>query len=125
MRFTFLILVSLFLVSCGSLTRGGKEVLEIKTNPSGARVETSNNMMCSSTPCGLKMSRKSEIQVKITKKGCKPVTVSVTNQVANAGAASMAGNVILGGVIGAGVDVYTGASKELKPNPVDVSLECR
>ena len=125
MRLAFLFLISLFLVSCGSLTRGGKEVLEIKTNPSGARVETSNNMMCSSTPCGLKMSRKSEIQVKIIKKGCKPVTVSVTNQVANVGAASMAGNVILGGVIGAGVDVYTGASKELKPNPVDVNLECR
>ena len=125
MRLAVLILISLFLVSCGSLTRGGKEVLEIKTNPSGARVETSNNMMCSSTPCGLKMSRKSEIQVKIIKKGCKPVTVSVTNQVANVGAASMAGNVILGGVIGAGVDVYTGASKELKPNPVDVNLECR
>ena len=112
------------LTSCGSITRGTKEVLEIKTDPSGARVETSNNMMCRSTPCGLKMPRKSEVSVYITKKGCKPLTVNVTNQTASAGAASMAGNVVLGGLVGAGVDVYTGASKELVPNPIDVKLEC-
>ena len=125
MRNIFFIISILLLTSCGSLTRGTKEVLEIKTNPSGARVETSNNMMCQNTPCGLKMSRKSDVKVTISKKGCKTITVNVTNQVATAGAASMAGNVVLGGVIGAGVDVYTGASKELVPNPIDVTLECR
>jgi hypothetical protein len=35
----------------------------------------------------------------------------------------MAGNVILGGLIGAGVDVATGAMMELKPNPLTVKLE--
>jgi hypothetical protein len=35
----------------------------------------------------------------------------------------MAGNVILGGIIGAGVDAVTGATKKLVPNPIDVKLE--
>lgn len=34
----------------------------------------------------------------------------------------MAGNVILGGLIGAGVDAATGATKDLKPNPIEVKL---
>ncbi|PQM59672.1 MAG: translation initiation factor 2 [Rhodobacteraceae bacterium] len=123
MRLISILILFLF-SSCGSITRGTTEVLEIKTDPSGAKVETSNNMMCSSTPCGLKMKRNSELNVIISKKGCNTLKVNVTNQVANAGAASMAGNAILGGVIGVGVDAYTGASMELVPNPIDVKLEC-
>jgi hypothetical protein len=34
----------------------------------------------------------------------------------------MAGNVVFGGIIGAGVDAATGATKQLKPNPVVVTL---
>lgn len=37
----------------------------------------------------------------------------------------MAGNVVFGGLIGAGVDAGTGAMLELVPNPVKVTLECR
>ena len=35
----------------------------------------------------------------------------------------MAGNVLLGGLIGAGVDASTGAMNELVPNPLHVVLE--
>lgn len=34
----------------------------------------------------------------------------------------MAGNVVLGGFIGAAVDAGTGAAKQLKPNPIKVTL---
>ncbi len=34
----------------------------------------------------------------------------------------MAGNVLVGGLIGAGVDAISGATKDLKPNPVNVRL---
>jgi hypothetical protein len=34
----------------------------------------------------------------------------------------MAGNVLAGGVIGIGVDAYTGAAFDHTPNPVSVSL---
>ena len=37
---------------------------------------------------------------------------------------AFAGNLLLGGLIGAGVDSYTGAAREFKPNPLKVTLEC-
>ena len=37
--------------------------------------------------------------------------------------AGVAGNVLLGGVIGLGVDIATGASQDLVPNNVTIKLE--
>lgn len=34
----------------------------------------------------------------------------------------MAGNILFGGLIGAAVDAGSGATKELKPNPLNVRL---
>ena len=39
------------------------------------------------------------------------------------GSAGMAGNVILGGLIGAAVDANNGATQDLVPNPLRVTLE--
>ncbi|WP_246251740.1 hypothetical protein [Parasulfitobacter algicola] len=49
----------------------------------------------------------------------------MTNELAEGGAAGMAGNVLIGGVIGIGVDAATGATQNLEPNPVMVNLRCR
>src|SRR5207253_1980159 len=57
------------------------------------------------------------------KPGYKPAQVTVTHKVAGAGAAGVAGNVLVGGLIGIGVDTYTGAAMDLVPNPVQLSLE--
>ena len=43
--------------------------------------------------------------------------------VVGAGAAGMAGNVIVGGIIGGVVDVASGAMLEIRPNPLQVALE--
>jgi hypothetical protein len=37
--------------------------------------------------------------------------------------AGMAGNILLGGIVGVVVDATSGATKELKPNPLRVKLE--
>ena len=74
------------------------------------------------TPATFSLARKGEYRVEIRKKGYEPATVSIKNKVAGGGAAGMAGNVILGGIIGAGVDAGTGAMLNLIPNPVDVQL---
>ena len=76
------------------------------------------------TACAIKMPRRSEFVVDITKSGCKPMDVNVTHKTAGDGAAGIAGNVLVGGIIGLGVDAATGASQDLVPNPVDVTLEC-
>ena len=109
--------------ACATITRGHDTAWEVKTTPPAASVQTTNNMQCDSTPCSLKMARNAEFDATITKPGYKTLHVHVTHKIATAGGAGMAGNVLLGGIIGAGVDVATGAMYDLTPNPLDVALE--
>jgi hypothetical protein len=111
------------LAACATVTRGSSDAWVVNTTPSGAKVETSNGHQCPATPCAIKMKRKSEFTATVTKTGYKTATVSVSHKTANAGAAGVAGNVLLGGVIGLGVDIATGASQDLTPNPVAITLE--
>ena len=111
----------LLIQGCATITRGTTEVLVIETTPSGADVSLSNGLRCLS-PCALEVKRKANLVVDVSKAGYEPARLNVLSEVAGAGAAGMAGNVILGGVIGAGVDAATGATKRLVPNPVRVTL---
>ncbi len=117
----FFFIVSTF-YGCATITRGTTEALVVNSDPSGAKVSLSNGMS-GKTPTSFKIDRDKELVVTISKDGYKAVTVNVNCQVAGAGAAGMAGNVILGGLIGAAVDAGSGAMMEHKPNPVKVSLE--
>ncbi len=111
------------LAACATVTRGSEDAWVINREPSGAKVETTNGHQCPATPCAIKLKRKSEFTATLTKPGYKPATVQVTHKTAGAGAAGVAGNVLVGGVIGLGVDLYSGASQDLVPNPVTVTLE--
>lgn len=106
---------------CATVTRGRYQAWTVETAPSGAIVSLSNGERCE-TPCTLKLRRKYPFAVEICKTGYHAVNTTVQSQVSGAGAVGMAGNVILGGIIGAGVDVGTGAAKELKPNPLTVQM---
>lgn len=123
MRILMLAGLCLALGGCATVTRGSNDTWSVNTEPSGAAVRTTNQFACDSTPCTFKMARKSEFDVTITKPGYKTWTGHVTHHVAGAGGAAMAGNVILGGIIGAGVDAYSGAMNDLVPNPLTVKLE--
>jgi outer membrane protein assembly factor BamE (lipoprotein component of BamABCDE complex) len=106
---------------CATITRGTTEVLVINTTPAGASVQLSSGNSCT-TPCSVELKRKRDYHVKITKDGYEPIDTDVLSQISGAGAAGMAGNVLIGGLIGVGVDAATGATKSLKPNPVVVTL---
>jgi len=69
------------------------------------------------------MEHKAEFDVTVSKPGYRTFHGHVTHQVSTAGGVGMAGNVLVGGLIGAGVDLATGAMMELKPNPLNVTLE--
>jgi hypothetical protein len=112
---------ALVLSGCATITRGTTEALVIESTPSGADVDLSNGMRCK-TPCTLEMKRKSAVVLDIKKEGYEDVRVNVLSEISGSGAAGMAGNVLLGGVIGAGVDAASGATKTLRPNPVRVVL---
>jgi len=53
----------------------------------------------------------------------KPVKVLVSPHFSRNGGIALAGNVIVGGLIGMGVDVASGAINDLTPNDLDLKLE--
>ena len=107
---------------CATITRGSNEAFVIETEPAGAEARLSNRLQCT-TPCSLKVKRRGDFVVTIEKNGYQTVRATVTSSIDNAGSAGMAGNVLLGGIIGAGVDAGTGAMHSHKPNPLVVKLE--
>lgn len=106
---------------CASITRGTKDVLVVESDPPGATVKLSTGLT-GKTPAAFKLPRKDALVVTIKKDGYETVTVRVTSRVSGAGSAGMAGNIILGGLIGAAVDAGTGAMLDLVPNPIFVTL---
>lgn len=108
---------------CATITRGTTEAWSINTAPSGASVLLSSGQSRAATPCTFALPRNSTFSVTVTKEGYKTWTGQVTHQMSGGGGAGMAGNIILGGLIGAAVDASSGAMMELVPNPLSVSLE--
>lgn len=119
---TALILGLVMTTGCATITRGTSEAWTVDSRPPGAQVKLSTGQECE-TPCTLQLKRKDSFTVTIHKEGYRKVQTQVVSQVAGAGAAGMAGNVLVGGIIGVGVDAATGATKELKPNPLVIELE--
>ncbi|MEO1034784.1 MAG: hypothetical protein AAFX44_04400 [Pseudomonadota bacterium] len=75
------------------------------------------------SPASFTLARKGEYRVEIAKDGYAPASVDIRNEVSGGGSAGMAGNVLVGGLIGAGVDAGSGAMLDLTPNPVELELE--
>lgn len=116
-----MVLAALWFSGCATVTRGTKDTLIVESDPAGAEVRLSTGQT-GKTPTSFKLPRGESLVVTIAKEGYETVMVNVNSQVVGAGAAGMAGNVLVGGLIGAGVDALSGAMKDLKPNPVSVKL---
>ena len=114
---------ALTLPACATIVRGTNTDWNVQTDPAGASVATSHGYRCDATPCALRMPRKSNFQATIAKPGYKTVTATVGNRVSGGGGAGLAGNVLFGGIIGAGVDAGTGAALDLRPDPLMIKLE--
>ncbi len=118
----FVLALAMFGTGCATVTRGTTEVLTVTSAPSGATVSMSNGERCE-TPCAVQLKRKFPLAVEICKQGYAPVVTNILSQISGAGSAGMAGNVLVGGIIGAGVDAASGAMRDLRPNPLSVTLE--
>lgn len=114
-------LCAVSVAACATVTRGTKQAYVIETDPPGAQVALSTGQSCV-TPCALRLPRKRGFTVDITRQGYEPIQATVTSGVSTGGAAGMAGNVILGGLIGAVVDGASGAMRDLRPNPLQVAM---
>ena len=109
------------LSACATITRGTNQNFVVESSPNEANVRLSTGQTCI-TPCTLRMKRKSEFAVTISKDGYQTQEAKVHGVVKGGGAAGMAGNVIFGGLIGAGVDARNGSMMNLTPNPLQVTL---
>ena len=112
-------------VGCASVTRGTTENISISSTPAGATADITGLDIPTAcvTPCVVQAKRNADITVTVSKEGYEPQTIPLTKEIPGAGAAGFAGNVLLGGLVGMGVDAATGAALDHKPNPVIVTLQ--
>jgi hypothetical protein len=102
---------------CGSITRGTTENVTITSSPSDASISTSIGKYCPRSPCTIEVNRRTEFTAYAEKDGYKKGSIEIKTKVVGAGAAGFAGNVLIGGVIGMGVDAATGAALDPLPQP--------
>lgn len=107
---------------CGSITRGTTENVTITSSPSDASISTSIGKYCPRSPCTIEVNRRTEFTAYAEKNGYKKGSIEIKTKVVGAGAAGFAGNVLIGGVIGMGVDAATGAALDHYPNPAHIEL---
>ena len=114
--------VALSLPACATITRGKTQEFTVESTPPGAQATTSNGFECVSTPCTFRMPRKDAFNITVSKEGYVSQTHEITSSMSGAGGAALAGNVLVGGIIGGAVDASSGALNDLKPNPLVVIL---
>ena len=117
--------IALPCLGCASVTRGTTENISISTTPSGATAEIAGLEIPTAcvTPCVVVAKRNADITVTINKAGYEPQVIPLTKEIPGTGAVGFAGNVLVGGLVGMGVDAATGAAMDHKPNPVTVTLQ--
>ncbi len=113
--------IAAFFSGCATVTRGTTEQITINSEPTGATVRLSNGFT-GITPAVFTVPRKGDIIATISKEGYETTTVTLTPHVAGAGTAGFVGNALIGGIIGGGVDIATGATLSHTPNPALVTL---
>lgn len=110
---------------CASVSRGTTETISIASTPAGAEATVTGleaPTTCT-TPCAVVAKRSADITVSFAKEGYEPQIVPLTKDISANGGAGFAGNLLLGGVVGMGVDAVTGAALDHKPNPVIVTMQ--
>tara|TARA_B100000497_G_scaffold95428_1_gene107035 strand:+ start:530 stop:916 length:387 start_codon:yes stop_codon:yes gene_type:complete len=122
MKYLIIFFLFIFLSSCASLTQGTSDAFLITSKPNNVEIMTSHGYFCNA-PCALKLPKKESFTVTASKKGYCSRVYTVVSTMGGSGGAAMAGNVLVGGLIGAGVDTMTGAAKRLEPNPLNIELE--
>ena len=120
-----LALVAPAMGACATMARGMSQDFEVVTDPPGAKVETSLNKGCEPTPCKIaKVSREAKFTVTISKPGYETLTANITHETSAAGGAAVAASfAIPGGILWSLIDMNFGASQDLKPNPLNVTLK--
>ncbi len=103
---------------CATITCGPNQRVPVSTNPPGATVSV-DGTGSHKTPTTLKLRRKTDHNLIFTKEGYETEHVLLMHVISGA----VAGNILLGGLIGWGVDAMTGAQWKLVPESVHVEMK--
>lgn len=113
--------------ACATVTKGTDDTVNLITDPPGATATITDvtgklaPVTCT-TPCRIELNRKRTYGVAFEMDGFEVAEGMLEPKLSGDGAAGMAGNILIGGIIGAGVDAATGAMNDLKPNPLAATL---
>jgi hypothetical protein len=112
---------ALALAGCATVVRGAHEPFQIISSPTGAHVQLSTGESCV-TPCALELPRAIAFQARVSLPGYTTQVIPVASRKTVGGAVGLMGNGLVGGIVGAGVDLDSGAMRSLSPNPLNVRL---
>ena len=121
------VVASISLSACATVTKGSNDTVKMTSIPSDASVvfeDTAQKLQPArcQTPCEIELNRKRTYKATVSKAGHEEFVVMMEPKLSASGGTAMAGNLLIGGIIGAGVDAATGASKDLTPNNLEVTL---
>lgn len=111
----------LTLAGCATIVLGAHEPFQIVSLPVGAHVQLSTGEACV-TPCKLELPRAVAFQARVSLPGYATQVIPVASRDTVGGAVGFLGNGAIGGIVGAGVDLDSGAMRSLSPNPLSVRL---
>ena len=112
-----LLVVCLHIAGCATIVNGPEQVIPITSAPSQAKLIVDGSAHYT-TPCSVSLKRKTGHTLVFQKPGYEDLTYQIHTKTS----AAIAGNILLGGLIGLGVDAATGASNDLVPASVNVTL---
>ncbi|MCU7613480.1 PEGA domain-containing protein [Chryseobacterium sp. GMJ5] len=116
-----LLSVTLSFTSCATIFTGTKDSISFNSQPEGAKVMHKGIEKCT-TPCTADIQRSlSKQMITFEKEGYKSEEVKL---VKNFNAVSLL-NILLGGVIGIGIDAATGSLTKYSPKSYTVELEAK
>jgi hypothetical protein len=114
-----LVIVVQFCTGCATIVTGGGEDQPVRfaSTPRGATVYVDDNPI-GQTPISARLTRKDEHHVRIEHDGYKPYEKTIGSGFNE----WMLGNVILGGLVGIGVDLLSGTNPALDTNNVHAKM---
>ncbi|HFD81210.1 MAG TPA: PEGA domain-containing protein [Gammaproteobacteria bacterium] len=107
---------------CATIARGTTDTVHVAANVPGATVTTDHGYH-GTVPAVIEARRKDTFTVTVSADGYRPQSVFVDNKISGKGGLGMAGNALIGGVIGVGIDAVSGAAMDHYPVDIYVTLE--
>lgn len=119
LKSTVSLLLSAFLLSgCATIVNGSRQSVGINSTPGGAEIFV-DDVSVGKTPALISVKRNDSKVVKLTYEGYQPYEVKLTRNVSG----WIAGNILLGGLVGLVVDAVTGSMYKLSPDQIAAGLK--